>query len=217
MANCKEITNIDIIPFEPCFQEEVVKLFVAGISTKTDQIGKTINSHLKWYKENKLSENEGDMFNIWESFMKQHPEEKQNVESTCKYFWVAIDKSIQRVVGHIGVIMSTYDKTDQFIYYKQDLNPSNVCELVRMGVHEGYRGKHIGKRLFETLEVYAAMKGMKQIALSTLDRRELACRFYEGVGFKLVHKNKLDLKEILGPGDWEDLHVVHYVKLISKL
>jgi GNAT superfamily N-acetyltransferase len=113
--------------------------------------------------------------------------------------------------------MSTYDKTDQFIYYNKNLNPSNVCELVRMGVHEGYRGKHIGKRLFKTLEEYAMMKGMKQIVLSTLDRREVACRFYEGVGFKLANKTKLDLEEILGPGDWEDLHVVHYVKPINKI
>ena len=52
MTNCNEPIKIDIIPFVPRFQEDVVGLFVAGISSKTDQIGKTVNRHLKWYKGN---------------------------------------------------------------------------------------------------------------------------------------------------------------------
>ena len=159
-----------------------------------------------------MSKNGGDMFNIWESFMRQN---ELNTH-TCEHFWVAIDKSKQVVVGHIGVIMSTYGEKDKFIYHTKDINPSNVCELVRMGVREDYRGKHIGRRLFDTLEEFAIKKGMKQIVLSTLDKRELACRFYEGVGFKMVYKTMLNLEGVLGSGDWEVLYVVHYIKLMNN-
>ena len=212
---CSDTDTIEIIPFEPRFQEDVVKLFKLGLSAKTYDLGKTVIEQQKWFVQSKLSKHEGDMFDIWESFMKQNVD-KDPITSLCKHFWVAVDQSKQQVVGHIGVIMSTYPKEDQIVYHMEDLNPENVCELVRMGVDKDYRGRNIGKRLFKTLEDYASRKGMKQIVLSTLDRMTLARKFYEGIGFKLFRETRVPIKEHLGPGDWENLYVVHYLKSIEK-
>ena len=155
------------------------------------------------------------MFNIWDSFMKRDNYQQEN-SSSFRHFWVAIDRSKQIVVGHVGVIMSTYDDDDLSIYYKPDLTSSNVCELVRMGVHEDYRGKKLGKRLCETVEKYALNHGMKQLVLSTMDRMELARRMYEACGYKLVNETKIPAEELLGPGDWEQLYVVHYIKPLDN-
>ena len=215
MSTCSNSVGINIIPFEPRYQEEVVTLFKTGLSANTYDLGKTVIMQQKWFVKSKLSKLDGDMFNIWESFMKQSVD-GDPVASICKHFWVAIDQSKQLVVGHVGIIMSTYDKEDKYIYHTEDLNPSNVCELVRMGVHKDYRGRNIAKCLLKTVENYALKKGMKQIVLSTLDRMELARRFYKSVGFKLVKETKVQIVEHLGPGDWEDLYVVHYIKEIEQ-
>ena len=212
MSTSEETNDIDIFPFEARFQEEVVDIFVSGLSARKDAMGETVNSYVKMYKKCKLNQSTGDMLNIWESFMASNKEDGERELSTCKHFWVAIDKLKQNVVGHIGVMMSSYDKNDSLIYHQKDLNPLNVCELVRMGVLEEYRQKRVGTLLFKTMENYALKKGMKQIVLSTLDQRTSACRFYEAMGFKLAYKSKLSLEETLGPGNWEDLFVVHYIK-----
>ena len=48
--------------------------------------------------------------------MVQREGQGERGDSTCKHFWAAIDKLKQKVVGHIGVIMSTYDQNDNLIY-----------------------------------------------------------------------------------------------------
>ena len=111
--------------------------------------------------------------------------------------------------------MATYAHNDKFIYHREGLNPSNVCELVRMVVCKDYRGKNIGKRLFQTLEKYAVSKGMKEIVLSTLDGNGSAGSFYARVGFKVAKKTKVNVHDSLGPGDWEDLFLFHFVKSIQ--
>ena len=208
--------DIDIIPFEQRFQEEVVQLFRDGLSPKTYDIGPTVTGSQKWFVESKLSKEKGDMFDIWDSYIKPNSSKDTSNLSNQSYFWVAFDRTKQIVVGHVGVIMSTYESTDSFIYHSPELNPLNVCELVRMGVHTNYRGKGIGKRLCETVEEYALNQGMKQIVLSTLEKMGLARKMYERYGFKLVHKTKVPIKDLLGPGDWEELNVVHYIKPVTN-
>ena len=215
--------DIVIIPFEPRFQGEVEQLFRYGLSPKTYDYGPTIAASQKGFVASKLSkEKGGDMFNIWESYMAAtHDNIISKTDSSspqdCKYFWVALDKLNDKVVGHVGVIMSTYKPDNSFIYHSPELNSSNVCELVRMGVHSEYRGKKIGKRLCETLEKHAKEKGMKQMVLSTLERMDLARFMYEKYGFRLVHTTKIPMQQLLGPGDWEQLNVVHYVKEVEDV
>ena len=203
--------DIDILSFEPRFQEEVVKLFRDGIGPNSYNLGPTVAGSQNWFVNSKLSKEEGDMYNIWDSFMKKESSSLSS-SSNFKHFWVAFDHSKQIVVGHVGVVMSTYPAEDSNIYHSPELNPSNVCELVRMGVHTDYRGRNIGKRLCETIENYARENGMKQVVLSTLEKMGLARKLYEKYGFKLVHKTKVPIEDLLGPGDWEELLVVHYVK-----
>ena len=209
-----EVDNIDILPFEPCFQEPVVQMFIDGLSPKSYDFGPTVQKQQRWFVDSKLSEDGGDMYDIWESFMEGHDSNPEH----SKYFWVAFDQTKQKVVGHVGVIMSTYGKEDKLIYHSEELNPSNVCELVRMGVHEDYRGKKLGKRLCKTVEEYAMKRGMKQIVLSTLDRMNLARSMYEGYGFRLVYETKIPadwMLKTLGPGEWEEMYVVHYIKPVN--
>ena len=206
--------SIDIIPFEPRFQNEVEQLFRDGLSPKTYDKGPTVAGSQRWFVSSKLSrEKNGDMYDIYKSYMTSDNENDSS--SNVNHFWVAYDNTKDVVVGHVGLIMSTYKKEDAYIYQTPDLSPLNVCELVRMGVHTDYRGMGIGKRLCETLEKYAFEKGMKQIVLSTLEKMELARRMYEKYGFKLVHKTKIPISDLLGPGDWEELYVVHYVKCVQ--
>ena len=132
--------DIVIIPFEPRFQGEVEQLFRDGLSPKTYDYGPTIAASQKGFVASKLSkEKGGDMFNIYESYMTS-PENGANSQNKCKHFWVALDKKNQKVIGHVGVIMSTYKPENTFIYHSSELTPSNTCELVRMGVHSEYRG-----------------------------------------------------------------------------
>ena len=214
--------DIHVIPFQPCYQEEVVKLFRRGLSAKTYNLGDSVIRQQKWFVSSKLSKFDGgDMFNIWESFMQKnintdHATDKEQWHNiTCRNFWVAIDRSEKKVIGHVGVVMSMYEEEDKTIYHTNDLNPSNVCEVIRMGVQEDYRRRNVGTMLLNTVEEYALNKGMKQIVLSTLDRMTPARRFYEHFGFKLVKETKFPMKETLGPGEWEDLYIVHYIKPIK--
>ena len=207
--------DIDIIPFEQRFQEEVVQLFRDGLSPKSYDLGPTVTASEKWFVESKLSKEKGDMYDIWNTYMKSESSKDQN-SSGQNYFWVAFHRKKQMVVGHVGVIMSTYELTDSFIYHSPELNPLNVCELVRMGVHINYRGRGIGKRLCETVQEYALKQGMKQVVLSTLEKKILARKMYEKYGFKFVYKTKFPIEQLLGAGDWEELNIVHYIKQVTN-
>ena len=215
LTNSTLSNDIDIIPFQKRFQEEVVKLFREGLSPKTYDIGSTVARSQKLFVSSKLSkESGGDMYNIWNSYMEKDPSTTSNRH--FNHFWVAYDKTKQIVVGHVGLILSTYRTENSFIYHSPELNPSNVCELVRMGVHPEYRGRSIAKRLCETIEKYAYENGMKQIVLSTLERMQLARKMYEKYGFRLADTTKIAMEDYLGPGDWEQLNVVHYVKKVNE-
>ena len=214
MTNCQLSINIQIVPFEPHFQDHALKLYNEVLNSQTNEFGKTANAYLKWYTERIVSEEGGDLLNIYKSYMRKT--EGDTLDSPdCKHFWVAIDESKQTIVGLIGVIMSTYPQNDKFIYHRKEFNPSNVCELVRMVVCKDYRNKHVGKRMFQTLEKYAMEKGMKEIVLSTLDGNGSAGSFYTGVGFKVANKTKVNVLESLGPGDWQDLFIFHFVKSLQ--
>ena len=133
MAPEATLEGIDIIPFQSCFQKQVVQLFRDGYSVATYNLGPVIERQSKWFVDRLLSSEGGDMYNIWDKYMK-HEADGESTATNCRYFWVAIDHHKQIVVGHVGVIMSSYAEDDKFIYYKEEFNPSNVCEIVRMSV-----------------------------------------------------------------------------------
>lgn len=73
----------------------------------------------------------------------------------------------------------------------------------------------LGPRLTRTVEEFAAGKGMKKIALSTLGEMDLARKLYEKCGFTLFKELAIPVPEVtkmLGDGEWDELVVVHYQK-----
>lgn len=192
----------------------------------------------KEFLKSKISE-DGDMFDIYESFMRtkaeNYPSATDNVTKTCtagncKHFWVAIN-SDNKVLGCVGIIMSTYPLSVREIYEDADqdtdtdtdieaLSPQNVCELVRMSVSEEARGKGLGSRLCNVLESYAMERGMKRIVLSTLEDMHLAVGLYVKCGYRLLTKTNVDInffKHVAEQDNFEieEVVVVHYGKDIS--
>ena len=63
---------------------------------------------------------------------------------------------------------------------------TGVCELKRMYVREGYRGKGIGRQLAEEGIKRAKEIGYKKMRLDTLRSMKIAIRIYEELGFKEI-------------------------------
>lgn len=160
----------------------------------------------------------GDMFDIYESYM-------TGSGGAGSHFWVAVDED-DRVLGFVGMIMSTYGPSDTAIYESspetragevQDLSPQNVCELVRMSVSEEARGKGLGSRLCEVVEAHARRCGMKRIVLSTLESMYLAVGLYEKCGYRLLMKTDVDIEFYKHVAEQEKFEaeavvIVHYGK-----
>ena len=154
------------------------------------------------------------MHDIYESYMTNQD------EVSCRHFWVAIDEN-NRVLGSVGIIMSTYDEKDEAIYQAESggdkLSPSDVCELVRMTVSKEARGKGLGSRLYRVFEEYARSRNMKRVVLSTLEEMHLAVGLYEKCGFRLLMKTLVEpefFTDIVKEKcfEIEDVVVVHYGK-----
>ena len=55
---------------------------------------------------------------------------------------------------------------------------------------------------------------MKQIVRSIPDIMNLARNMYDIYEHKLANETKRPLQLLVGPGQWEELYVVHYIKEI---
>ena len=200
--------DIQVIPFEARHQREVQELFKAGLTTSYKHKSKTIQMCQQWFVNSKLSPEGGDMADIATTF-------KSDGENSCRHFWVAVDAS-DRVVGHVGLIPSTYSADTPSIYDEsKSITPQTVGELVRMSVHKDTRGKGVGRKLCAALEAYAAGKGMKRVVLSTLSEMDMAVGLYRKCGYTLILETPLDVRSSLGEGDWDDLTIAHFAKDLS--
>ena len=81
--------DIDIIPFEPRFQSDVVELFKQGYSSETYNLGPIVDKQAEWWVDRMLSQQEGDLYNIWDTYMTC---EINALSTDCRHFWVAIDE-----------------------------------------------------------------------------------------------------------------------------
>jgi ribosomal protein S18 acetylase RimI-like enzyme len=168
------------------------------------------------------------MFDIHESYMTESTEQAQTLPSsnksppceTCKHFWVAVNND-NKVLGCVGMIMSTYNSDDDVIYPNKEVHPHNVCELVRMSVSEEARGKGLGSRLCSVFEAHAREKGMTRICLSTLEEMNLAVGLYRKCGYRLLMKSIVDKEFFRHVAEEENFEpeevvVVHYGKDLLK-
>lgn len=178
------------------------------------------------------------MFDIHESYMSTGERNYSDTADTaadtdgvCKHFWVAVNDD-NKVLGCVGIIMSTYKPSATSIYELftdknanededvESRNPQNVCELVRMSVSEDARGKGLGSRLCRVVEDYATERGMKRIVLSTLEDMHLAVGLYVKCGYRLLMKTIVDVafyQHVAEQDNFEpeEVVVVHYGKDIS--
>jgi ribosomal protein S18 acetylase RimI-like enzyme len=210
--------EIRIIPFDPKYQEQVHELFINGLSTYTTVTPSGRASQVTFVKS-KLAEG-GDMYDINTTYMTEDSDYISEYGSPCKHFWIALDDRNDKVLGCVGVIMSTYDTTEKVIYesFGRDpsvLTPQNVCELVRMSVSEDARGKGLGAKLYNVLVSFARERGMKRIVLSTLEDMLLAVGLYKKLGFRLLMKSFVDVNFFKHVADAEGFQpepvvVVHY-------
>jgi GNAT superfamily N-acetyltransferase len=200
--------EIQIVTFEPQFQPQSLLLFQEGLVKSYAHKGNTLKAVQQWFVDNKTGDG-GDLRDIWASYI--------SPADSCRHFFVALHND--RVIGQVGVIPSTYAPGDTDIYDKASHTPETVCELVRMSVNDSYRGKGVGKRLCSAVENYARSCGMSKIALSTLVEMELARALYERCGYTVVYEKYIPIErltDMIGPGDWEPLGVVHYSKVLSS-
>ena len=207
--------SVRIIPFEKQYQEQVVKLFVEGLTKAYISKGETMVKLQEWFVREKLSENcGGDMYCIWDSYMKR----TSHIEPTdSTNFWIAIDDSKNKVVGCVGLV-SCNSGHDQRYAHEKETGPFDSCELQRMSVHNDYRGQNLGKRLCQTVEEHAISKGVKKIIVSTLSVMHLARKLYEACGYKYVKDRQLPeewLESVLGTGNWDKMFVSHYEKYLK--
>lgn len=61
-------------------------------------------------------------------------------------------------------------------------------QIEAIRIHENYRGKGIGQKLFEWAITRAKKKGTHVVQLTTDKKRPEALAFYEKLGFKASHE-----------------------------
>ena len=84
----------------------------------------------EWFVNEKTSKEKGDMYCIWNSYMKN----TSNYDTTdSTHFWIAIDDTKNKVVGCVGLISCT-GSPDRRYTYENGVGPSEFCELQRMSV-----------------------------------------------------------------------------------
>jgi len=98
---------------------------------------------------------------------------EENYKENSDYL-ILVAKDKDRIVGSI-----TFYKIDLFTFSFQP-----ALEIFNVSVLEEYRGKKIGKQLFEYIIRYAKNNGYKTIFLTCLDTAHPAHRLYESIGFK---------------------------------
>lgn len=96
---------------------------------------------------------------------------------------IIVAKIDNEIVGSI-----TMYKLDLFTFSFQPM-----IEIFNVAVLKKYRGKKIGKQLFEYAKSYAKENGYKTICLTCLDTATDAHRLYESIGMKKTSSIKYSI------------------------
>jgi GNAT superfamily N-acetyltransferase len=82
------------------------------------------------------------------------------------------------------------------VFVRQLLVVDRHAELGGLVVDEGHRGRGVGRLLMETAEDWASARGCEALYMRSKVVREQAHRFYEGIGYDLIKRSCVFLKEL---------------------
>lgn len=102
----------------------------------------------------------------------------ENINDDPNQELVVIEDETEKVIGTLQLSFI------QYLTYQGGIRAQ--IEAVR--VYETFRGKGIGKKLFEWAIARAKEKGAHVLQLTTDKKRPDALEFYQGLGFKASHE-----------------------------
>ena len=101
-----------------------------------------------------------------------------NIDSDQNQELVVLENDSKEVIGTLQLSFI------QYLTYQGGVRAQ--IEAVR--IHEGYRGKGIGLKLFKWAIAKAKERGAHVVQLTTDKKRPEAIRFYENLGFRASHE-----------------------------
>lgn len=98
-------------------------------------------------------------------------------------------KKIQRFLEDEQSIIFVFEDSDQLAGYiigmGSSLKRKKHSAYVVVGVHSDFRGKGIGKKLFEQLFVWAKNQHLSRLELTVIKSNTRAVKLYHSLGFKI--------------------------------
>lgn len=70
-----------------------------------------------------------------------------------------------------------------------------------IGILEGYKGKGIGTKLFQQLEIWAMENSIKRLELTVMTHNEMGVKLYENMGYK---KEGIKERSLIVDGEYVD-------------
>jgi GNAT superfamily N-acetyltransferase len=126
---------------------------------------------------------------------------KELSRPTTHYFFVEFENE------KVGILK--YD----FPFSPRQLEIPNALKLHRLYLSESVQGKGIAQELMNYVEQIAIANELDNIWLEAMDKKPQAKRFYEKMGFKLVHSYQLDFEKL-----FPELRTIHiFQKRIKNL
>jgi putative acetyltransferase len=82
--------------------------------------------------------------------------------------------------------MESYAVEEEFIHPSACLRQAGTCELVKMYLQPGVRGKGLGRAIIEKCLAFAAEEGYEKVYIETMPELRKAMSVYERAGFRYL-------------------------------
>lgn len=109
----------------------------------------------------------------WQKRLENYNEARQD--------WAVFASNGQRLTGMVAAYQAQEDKKN------------DIANMIAMFVENGARGKGIGKLLVKNLMGLLTNSSIKKVRLSVSTKQVAAVKLYEGLGFKIVGRNNIEL------------------------
>jgi len=97
---------------------------------------------------------------------------KRNIEQMGENSIMLVAESDEKIIGFLSA-------------YRGHVNRIRHSATIVIGILEGFRGKGIGKTLFEELDQWAINNGISRLGLTVMVNNENAINLYKKTGFKI--------------------------------